>query len=305
MTLGSTDDEQLLDPNTTLARDSRGRWFALAIGRRAIVVFSPDGKYSRAIGRAGDGPGEFQRPIMRLLVAAGDSILAVEGGGRVTVLSPALSVARVTVLPLAPRAVDLASGDLLIVNGAIGTADRVGWPMHSITPAGAVVRSFGAQVPRAQPGASMTRSIAVSSARDAVWTGQPTQEFLDLQLWGLDGTVRARVRLPRDTLGAGVLLRQDTAGRLWIGESFTLDTFPVVRNPPQRGTVFLERQQVDFIHVRQAIRVVDPVRGLLLATAILENALAFLPGSDLAYTAQYGADRIIHIAVFVASIAGE
>src|SRR4051794_14135129 len=55
--LGSVSDAELLDDASVLAVDRRGRFLA-GTGGGTVLVFSPDGKLQRQIGRRGQGPGE-------------------------------------------------------------------------------------------------------------------------------------------------------------------------------------------------------------------------------------------------------
>jgi hypothetical protein len=66
----------------------------VAVGNE-IRIFSTAGTYSRTVGRAGDGPGEFQRPPLLNLLEA-DSILAVDFRlRRATLYGPDLALAAV------------------------------------------------------------------------------------------------------------------------------------------------------------------------------------------------------------------
>jgi hypothetical protein len=77
-----------------VTRDSRGRYFvAPTYTPGTIAVYGPDGRFQRAFGTEGDGPGEF-RNIGSVVVGPGDSLWVVSGSGRVTVLDPDLEMAR-------------------------------------------------------------------------------------------------------------------------------------------------------------------------------------------------------------------
>jgi hypothetical protein len=67
------------------ARLSDGRW--VVPDRSSLKVFDAEGRFLSAIGRRGDGPGEFRQP-RRVCIAPGDSIVAIDqNGSRVTVFS--------------------------------------------------------------------------------------------------------------------------------------------------------------------------------------------------------------------------
>ena len=56
-----------------------------------VLAFSLDGSFERAVGRRGDGPGEFNRPNSLLAVQDG-TILVADANPRLTRLSPTLEV---------------------------------------------------------------------------------------------------------------------------------------------------------------------------------------------------------------------
>jgi hypothetical protein len=70
---------------TVIDRDSRGRyWVADYRSRTNVLVFAPDGKLVKRIGREGSGPGEF-RNVITLLVGPGDTVHVFDqGNGRRT-----------------------------------------------------------------------------------------------------------------------------------------------------------------------------------------------------------------------------
>lgn len=73
---------------THLAVDSRGGVYVPDFHQNRVVVFSPDGRVVRTIGRRGSGPGEF-RTLRTVQVIAGDSLLTFDSGlGRVAVFAP-------------------------------------------------------------------------------------------------------------------------------------------------------------------------------------------------------------------------
>jgi hypothetical protein len=55
----------LYGPNGVL-RDTAGRCYVMDVGNRRVAVFGPDGRFERAIGRQGGGPGEFDTPLLSL-----------------------------------------------------------------------------------------------------------------------------------------------------------------------------------------------------------------------------------------------
>jgi len=77
-----------------VTRDSRGRYFvAPTYTPGTIAVYGPDGRFQRAFGTEGEGPGEF-RNIGDVTIGPGDSLWVVSGSGRVSVLTPELEMVR-------------------------------------------------------------------------------------------------------------------------------------------------------------------------------------------------------------------
>lgn len=64
-------------PSNGLAVDESGRIYVLDSGNKRVLVFDPAGAPIRAIGREGDGPGEFRYPI-RLTVGSSGQVLVYD-----------------------------------------------------------------------------------------------------------------------------------------------------------------------------------------------------------------------------------
>ena len=79
-------------------RMADGRVAVAVSGTSQIRIFAPDGTFLRAVGREGEGPGEF-RQLMGIWNVGGDSLVAWDGGlRRITLLDPDASVVRQVVL---------------------------------------------------------------------------------------------------------------------------------------------------------------------------------------------------------------
>lgn len=85
---GEDDEEVLFGVVTQIASDERGNVFVLDAQLNQVVVFSPDGEYLRAIGREGEGPGEFRRPSDIFLTPEGNIAVMQRMPGRIVVLTP-------------------------------------------------------------------------------------------------------------------------------------------------------------------------------------------------------------------------
>lgn len=77
---------------------SDGRIVAATRRDNQLLLFANDGSLEAVFGRTGEGPGEFQQ-IDRMFVAPGDSIVAVDYTGRVSIFSPDTGYVRTFRLP--------------------------------------------------------------------------------------------------------------------------------------------------------------------------------------------------------------
>jgi hypothetical protein len=132
LTLGSPVDSVLIDEAPGVARDSRGRFFARASGAKQIIVFDSLGKFRGLFGKEGQGPGEFARSILQILVLS-DSIYVLAGDGTVSVFSPALRFVRSIQLPNRPTSIWILPRDsTVLMQAAISTPSKVGLPLHIV-----------------------------------------------------------------------------------------------------------------------------------------------------------------------------
>lgn len=143
--LGTADGPGALPaPPSDVAVDTHGRYWVVVPGH-PVMVFGPDGRFDRTVGRTGEGPGEF-RWAWRA-APAGDSMLVAEESGKISVFGPTFGLVQSVRLPL--RISDLAVlrwPDAVIVSGAYRSTQGIGFPLHlvdmSVEPA-VVRRSFG------------------------------------------------------------------------------------------------------------------------------------------------------------------
>ena len=73
----------LIASPSSVAIDSRGRYYVLAglVSREPIKVFNPDGSFLTALGRVGEGPGEYQMPAVVLISGGTPSTFSIWGTG--------------------------------------------------------------------------------------------------------------------------------------------------------------------------------------------------------------------------------
>lgn len=145
--LGTDDGPGLISSNVLgITVDSQGRYWVLS-GNEPPLVFDSTGKFRAIVGRRGQGPGEFMRPIDALAIA-GDSVLIVDGAlARATVVGPDLVPSRTLRLvePLRPLMLLHWPNDI-IANGTVGLPNVIGWPLHRVsfaTNEAALRASFG------------------------------------------------------------------------------------------------------------------------------------------------------------------
>ena len=187
-----------VSPTNTLVRRPDGQfvssnWFNPA----QLSVFDSTGRFLRAIGRKGSGPGEFQR-IARPY-GNGNHIYVVDlGNMRLTELDSMYRVRSERSLPLrAEGLLPLPDGGYM-ANAEVNTPERVGLPLHIVDSNDRLTRSFGVDTAIYGPGLRgrrMGRVFTGSSAK-GLWSGRLTS--YTLEQWSRAGTLLRRLdRRPR------------------------------------------------------------------------------------------------------------
>ena len=170
---------------TQVVRDGRGRYFAAPTYDPArVAVYDPGGRFVRAFGRQGGGPGEF-REIHGLAVAPGDSLYVVDRGGRVGVVGPAQEPVRGVTLPDRPH--DLLVAPPHLVLAPSGLEVRSG-PVQWTDAAGRPVRATAEPDPQLRLRTSAWE--LAPAAGGAVWTAQMDGKGYRLALYGADARLR-------------------------------------------------------------------------------------------------------------------
>lgn len=86
---GGPGEEDDLVAVPDLAIDSRGRALVVDVIARQVRVFDGSGAFAGAIGREGEGPGEFSGFVNSIVIGAGDSVLVPDWGqARMSVFTP-------------------------------------------------------------------------------------------------------------------------------------------------------------------------------------------------------------------------
>ena len=85
---GDEEEEYFFGVLIQVASDSDGNLYLLDSQLNQVMVFSPEGEYLRAIGREGEGPGEFQRPSDLFVTGDGNIAVLQRMPGKIVVLTP-------------------------------------------------------------------------------------------------------------------------------------------------------------------------------------------------------------------------
>jgi hypothetical protein len=144
---------------STLSRDSRGHMYVTPLDNLGTLgAFDSAGRFTRVMGRKGNGPGEF-RMAQWTRFASGDTLVVLDMmQNRLTVLSP-LGV-HVTDVKLPSFTLDFAvlPNGRYVINSTIGTAAAIGNRLHIVNSLGTVMASFGDNGRAVRPGS--TRDVA-------------------------------------------------------------------------------------------------------------------------------------------------
>lgn len=229
------DDERAaqLGEMLMLTRDSRGLLYGtdLTMGAGQVRVFDAAGRFLRAFGRDGDGPGEF-RQIIPPSFGKRDTIYVMDyAHRRLTQLAPSGRYLASYILGGAPsQLIVLDSG--FLVAGNIRTAEHAGWPIHLLDRAGRVRKSFGSDLPVMNVRNPMLsrRVIALAASKQHVWSAAPDRYLLEL--WDFNGRRNAVIVRdpewfqPSDSyVGPATVVKpptrvtalwHDSADRLWV-----------------------------------------------------------------------------------------
>jgi hypothetical protein len=228
--------------------DSRGRFVVAATGAHALLVFDSAGRFERAIGGRGGGPGEFQS-VGPSVVSAGDTIFVAAAARQINVYAPSGVFVRQTTLQhtnvsCLPSTVNefapLADGRLL-VGSSVRTGDGVDHPITLVDIGGRRLSGFGTEN-TSSAGSISCRALVANEETGSLWASEPFGYRLEELRPSADGsyqTVRQLgVRAPWFREGAEPLmspeqLEADLANAKIVIENTSPDTRPtrMVRSP--------------------------------------------------------------------------
>lgn len=291
VTLQTAGDADVAYAPTSLARDRRGFIYLLHEGSEAgPLVFDSTGRYTRTLGRSGDGPGEYRYANV-VIVDAHDSLHVIDTRARRhSVLAPAPSWSYVRGLPAAPhpRVALLTDGRLVSSGNGIGAGDQ---PLHWYGSDGIVKGSFGSEVPLlpTTPPALFERSLG--SSRRGFWAADVLQ--YRVAYWQEPGSPRLVLRRVVDWFPARAgrqtatadqppspeitAVREDAEGLLWVlsiraGRNWRASV-GTPRAAGGRGWGKLDRIPQRLYET--VIEVIDPARPALLAALTVEGYFPF------------------------------
>ncbi len=281
-----------------------------------IKFFAPDGSFLRSFGRLGQGPGEFQT-VGSISLLPGDAVEIYDlGNRRFTAIGPDFTLGRISpaVEMVAPFTQTAPDGSR-VVNAQSHLPDRMGLPLHWVTPELAFERSFGAQF---TPG-TMTRienwrrPLATPTTR-SVWAAH--QNRYRLEEWGRDGelmrVLERRVPWLEPWDGTAVweeggkprpLLRRihlDAEGRIWTlvrvpGERWQDGLAPGTPAGGQARTVVVDEHAL----YDSVIEVIDPERGVVVRSQRFDLAFSGFSADGQVYAlVEVEGGRDVRIAVW-------
>jgi hypothetical protein len=142
VTVGSPNDPLLLGDWSHLGRGPRNTFVASSFDGGQLLVFDSAGRYLRAIGRRGQGPGEFSQPPVAHGLGAGDT-LYVRSAGWMSLFSPELAYVRTFTLPPGPymSLTPLPNGNTIYASSRLVSGG--GSALTILGPQGYAVSSFG------------------------------------------------------------------------------------------------------------------------------------------------------------------
>lgn len=157
-----------------------------------IEVDSATGRVVRAIGRLGEGPGEYRS--VGLLLRKGDSLMMQSPlDGSITVYGPEGDFVRGFKSEVIVQAGDgiLLRGDTLIMADPGYRMDLFSHPIHVVAPTGELLRSFGGGTDTTQLGGFVSRLRTLARASDSsFWSAR--RDAYEIERWNIAG-VRERV----------------------------------------------------------------------------------------------------------------
>jgi hypothetical protein len=264
--------------------DGLGRyWLTYPGGAPLPLIYGPDGRFLRELGRRGEGPGEYLGGAM-IAALPGDSVLVFDRN--LLVLRPDLTVARTITQAMSTFALEIFDWPRGVFNKLPGNVEMPGpvyvrkpFQMVDLSgPTPRVLRSFGAGF-----------DIGVTPSRTPyqvwVWDYSPYR----IEKWSSAGErVDAIERHPswfpegerpapqRNQLPPAHLqwVQEDSQGLVWVFISYPVGIWPEGAGP-------ITREMEKYFRTR--VEVIDPNAGRVVVSTVLDRWIVSpLPGGQAA-----------------------
>jgi len=284
ITLGDAKGPGLLQEQSSVATDRRGRFYLSSNYDPTVVVFDARGRFLRKLGRTGPGPGEFSSRVA-MLIGPGDSLYAIElGGNRMSLFSPNYAWVRTSSLALTPSTAVHAPDVGFLFSGALRFADGIGHPVHVVDRNGAHIRSFGSATGEQDLYSRLEGLRRMTAPRGQIFWTSRVDAYV-LEQWNLEGRKLAQltrhvswfppdVKMPRGsnyTTHAPppymIGITEDSAGLVWTLAQVADRDWKPLREllPSPSGTQ--NRATPDSVRHKiwdSVLEVIDPARGVVL-----------------------------------------
>lgn len=315
---------EISGPVSTIARDERGRLFAVDRTDGILRMYGSDGRLVRQIGRHGAGPGEYEQ-IRNVLVDSAGNIHVVDGVlGRRSEYDPTgkfrTSAQGITQGGFG-RPILLAEDGQMIINGIGHTIDDVGYSLQRVDKSGATTGLFDEAAYSAERPWQQDRILA-GRRNGRFWVGNPYAFTFDLYAADLKKTlsiVRRADWLPPlktdDRLSDGVWDRpytpqiraswEDADGNLWVlyyVPSPEWKPGPRLPTPAQmRASGPPAAEQTSRPRLNTVIEVIDLKRNVVLARTRFRDPVGLVFGSGYVARTVYdqGGEPSIEISALI------
>jgi hypothetical protein len=275
-------------PTSRLDRDSQGRFFAIGDDFR-VLVYDARGRLVKALGRRGDGPGEFNGRvpygIADVVVGLGDSLFVFHPP-KVTVFSPTLVYVRtIAAIPLAQLNSIHPLGDgTWLVGGSNRAPSHVGRPIFHLNPDGSIRQSLGPEQTLA-PGGLLPASppFKVAPDQQSLWVNAGYHRYA-LTQWSIDGRLLGSLQiddtpfLPEPTL----ITQRASSGRVVQAE---MGGDVVLTGVDTLGQVWAWGKAPGTTRTQGVLEIVDPRTGEVRVSQKVPAPISLLRGGALAYSA--------------------
>ena len=305
------------DPGDQVLVTAAGRFLSTSWSHLQVLEWDSSGRFLQAVGRTGEGPGEFvRRGGLLLFLGPNDSLFVLDGGNRWTVFDDGLNYQRTFQGTNAGRSTRYVHvGSQGIVTTGDMSSGRTDNSFHLTDFDGALARKFG---PRPQRVEEIGWYRASTPSRPgAFWVMPPrgwANEGLRLEHWSLQGERLSTLErlvgwMPTSNYGPSSdgsepllpdfsRISMDSRGLLW--------TSVVVRRTSWREVSSADERQTDWSTLYEGrTEVIDPESGLVVASFGLSPSSSdappfqyLIPGSTVGYRTMYDSQGLMSIELF-------